>query len=391
MSDVGAPADDDDPTEDLEDLYENAPCGYLSIRPNGRVFKANLTFASSIGFSREELVGKHLHELLNMAGRIFFETHFAPLLRMQGFFNEVALDLVTGRGSRLPVLVNARERRDKDGRHLFTRLTVFNAIDRRLYERQLIESRAIAVSSEREAQRIRAAEHEVLMGERETAVLREQFIAVLGHDLRNPLAAIASGMNLLLRTPLNARAKSVVGMVQNSTDRMAALIENVLDFARGRLGDGLALARNADAMLEPVLRHVVSELQTAWPEREIDTDFSISHPVDCDPGRISQLLCNLIGNALIHGAVANPIKVVARTDKGMFHLAVSNGGNAITKAALEKLFEPFFRAETAPNQQGLGLGLFIVAEIARAHGGSIQASSTPQETCFRFKMPLHQC
>ena len=88
-------------TEDYVDLYENAPCGYLSIRPDGRIVKSNATFSKWIGYSADELAGKRLTDLLNIAGRIFFETHFAPLLRMQGTFNEVALDLATQAGDRL--------------------------------------------------------------------------------------------------------------------------------------------------------------------------------------------------------------------------------------------------------------------------------------------------
>ncbi len=144
------PIEKSSPTEDLEDLYENAPCGYLSIEPNGRVFKVNLTFSTWLGFPREELVGKQFHDLLNIAGRIFFETHFAPLLRMQGFFNEVALDFVTKQGVRLPVLVNATEKRDAEGGHVFTRLTIFNATDRRRYERELLTAKGAAEESQKE-------------------------------------------------------------------------------------------------------------------------------------------------------------------------------------------------------------------------------------------------
>src|SRR5215208_1028071 len=100
--------------EDLEDLYENAPCGYLSLRPDGRIVKVNVTLCSWIGYPAEALLGKRFLELLNIAGRMFYETHFAPLLRMQGFFNKVALDLVTAGGERLPVLANALERRDAE-------------------------------------------------------------------------------------------------------------------------------------------------------------------------------------------------------------------------------------------------------------------------------------
>jgi sigma-B regulation protein RsbU (phosphoserine phosphatase) len=126
--------------EDLEDLYQNAPCGYLSLQPDGRIVKTNQTFCRWTGYSPDELIGKRLQELLNIAGRIFFETHFAPLLRMQGFFNEVALDLVKKDGEALPVLVNAAERTSVDGKPQFIRLTVFNATDRRRYERELLKA-----------------------------------------------------------------------------------------------------------------------------------------------------------------------------------------------------------------------------------------------------------
>src|ERR1700754_142130 len=123
--------------EDLKDLYENAPCGYLSLRADGRIAKANQTFCRWTGYALEDLIGKRLHDFLNIAGRIFYETHFAPLLRMQGFFDEVALNLVKKDGESFPVLVNAAERKDADGKPQFIRLTVFNATDRRRYERDL--------------------------------------------------------------------------------------------------------------------------------------------------------------------------------------------------------------------------------------------------------------
>jgi sigma-B regulation protein RsbU (phosphoserine phosphatase) len=119
---------------DFEDLYENAPCGYLSLRPDGRIDRANRTLAGWTGYAADDLPGMRLSDLLNMAGRIFFETHVSPLLRMQGFFDEFALDLLTNEGRRLPAIANAHERRDKAGALLFTRLTVLRAADRRRYE-----------------------------------------------------------------------------------------------------------------------------------------------------------------------------------------------------------------------------------------------------------------
>ena len=130
--------------DDLEDLFENAPCGYASARPNGRLSKVNQTLATWTGYAAEQLVGRRFLDLLNIAGKIYYETHFAPLLRMQGFFNEVALDLVRADGTALPVLVNAVARRDEAGELRFIRITVFNATDRRRYERDLLDARRMA-------------------------------------------------------------------------------------------------------------------------------------------------------------------------------------------------------------------------------------------------------
>ena len=130
--------------DDLEDLFDNAPCGYVSTCPDGRITKINRTLSLWLNADRDQLVGKRFQDLLNIAGKIYYETHFAPLLRMQGFFNEVALDLVSNTGQLVPVLVNAVERRDESGQVRFIRITVFNATERRRYERELLEARRIA-------------------------------------------------------------------------------------------------------------------------------------------------------------------------------------------------------------------------------------------------------
>src|SRR3954462_883687 len=130
--------------DDLDDLFEHAPCGYVSARPDGTILRLNRTLALWLGREADDLVGRRFQELLNIAGKIYYETHFAPLLRMQGFFNEVALDLASNTGQLIPVLVNAVERRDGSGQVRFIRITVFNATDRRRYERELLEARRIA-------------------------------------------------------------------------------------------------------------------------------------------------------------------------------------------------------------------------------------------------------
>lgn len=381
--------------EDLEDLYESAPCGFVSLRPDGRIARANRTFCLWTGYAPDELTGKRLHDLLNIAGRIFYETHFAPLLRLQGFFNEVALDLVRKDGETYPVLVNAMERRDAEGKPQFVRLTVFDATDRRRYERELLKARdelkTLAKTLERrvaEATVKQLRTDSALDAQRMEAELREQFIAVLGHDLRNPLASIAAGMNLIQQSKLDERAEGITILVQKSVARMASLVDNLLDFARGRLGGGLTLTLST-LPLEPVLRLVVDELQSIHPGTIIKTDFALTRPVTADPVRLGQLLSNLLGNALTHGAEGEPVTVIAKTED-QFELAVCNAGTPIEAAAMDRLFRPFSRGEVRPSREGLGLGLYIASEIAKAHGGTIDVTSTPELTCFTLRMPLER-
>ena len=381
--------------EDLEDLYENAPCGYLSLRPDGRIAKVNGTLCRWTGYAPDELIGKRLHDLLNIAGRIFYETHFAPLLRMQGFFNEVALDFVKKDGRPFPVLVNAAERRDADNKPLFIRLTVFNATDRRKYERELLKARdeMKALSEELERKVAQALSEQrrsdtVLTSLQSEGQLREQFVAVLGHDLRNPLAAISAGIELIQRARLDEKSEKILLMMQKSVGRMAGLIDNILDFARGRLGAGVTLTLSSQS-LEPTLRQVVDELQSTHPEMMIETRFDLTKAVRADPVRIGQLLSNLLGNALTYGAKGHPVILSAKTDD-QFELQVCNAGAPISPEAMERLFLPFSRGEVRPSQQGLGLGLFIASEIAKAHGGRIDVNSTPERTCFTLRMPLER-
>jgi signal transduction histidine kinase len=225
-----------------------------------------------------------------------------------------------------------------------------------------------------------------LTGERETAALREQFIAVLGHDLRNPLAAIDGGVRLLEREDLSERGRTVSTLIHRSVSRMSALIDDVLDLARGRLGGGLAIGGRRGELLGPVIDQVVAELRTSHPNRRIETDLLIASTVACDRSRLAQLFSNLIGNALSHGSSDAPVTVSAETRDGDFIFSVANQGEPIPPHIMERLFEPFSRGEVRPSGQGLGLGLYISAEIARAHGGTLEAASADDETRFTFRM-----
>jgi len=233
-----------------------------------------------------------------------------------------------------------------------------------------------------------AASQAALLSQREAAELREQFIAVMGHDLRNPLASIDAAARLLQKTPLNERAAMLVHTMQGSVLRMAGLIDNVLDLARGRLGGGFQVERRRTLDLKPALEQVIDELQLAHPQRRIQAHLEVDAPVDCDARRVAQLFSNLLANALVHGSETTPIRLQARTTADSFELAVANGGDPIPEAVRAKLFLPFERASMKPHQQGLGLGLYIASEIAKAHDGTLEVASDAAETRFTFRMPL---
>jgi sigma-B regulation protein RsbU (phosphoserine phosphatase) len=229
------------------------------------------------------------------------------------------------------------------------------------------------------------AQEEKLARDREAAELREQFIAVLGHDLRSPLASVAAGTQLLIRHP--ERAAEIAEHIERSISRMTELIENILDFARGRLGGGFVTTRDSEKPLEPVLLQVIKELMVVHPQQDVATDIDLREPVRCDRQRVAQLLSNLLGNAFLYGAPNRPIQVRARAEGGQFELSVTNFGATIEPSDLERLFQPFFRGKVRGSREGLGLGLYICSEIGKAHGGTISVSSESGTTCFTLRMP----
>ncbi len=237
----------------------------------------------------------------------------------------------------------------------------------------------------------KVADSEVLLiEERKTLALREQFIGVLGHDLRNPLTGILGGMEMLQKNPLNARAAQWAKMVVASASRMAELIDVVMDFSRSRLGGGLTLERHLHEEVELVLRETVTRLQTGNARREIETHFDVPVPLYCDLKRLAQLTSNLVGNALTHGDPDKPIILAAVAADSCFEISVANGGAPIPLAALASIFEPFSGGAVQPSRDRLGLGLYISQQIALAHGGELTVSSTPEATKFTFRMPLGQ-
>lgn len=225
----------------------------------------------------------------------------------------------------------------------------------------------------------------------QTALFRDQFIGILGHDLRNPLSAIRASAQLLLRKPLEPGQEKALWRIVHSSGRMGRMISDVLDLARGHLGGGLPLHRQRMNLPE-VCRHVLDELGVTHPDRSLLLDVQTDGWGEWDPDRVAQVVSNLVGNALEHGMPDEPVRVKISEAAGSSSevcLAVHNEGDPIPPAQLWTIFEPF-RSSPQPQRgsKGLGLGLYIVHQIAEAHGGTVKVHSTAEDgTTFEVRLP----
>jgi signal transduction histidine kinase len=248
---------------------------------------------------------------------------------------------------------------------------------------------AALIASQLDHQMLQEQEHRALLDERAAGELREQFIAILCHDLRNPLHAVYASGDMLERRLTDPQSLAFVSRIKSNVRRMSALIDDVLDFARGRLGGGIGLELTDVDNINAGLATVVQELRDAQPECEIIAYMSVNRAVRCDLGRLQQVASNLLANALTHGLPHSPVKISARADENDLVLEVWNAGEPIPAESLSKIFEPFWRHSVSASRNGLGLGLHICSQIVRAHAGRISVTSSRKDgTQFSARLPL---
>ncbi|HDS1556434.1 GAF domain-containing sensor histidine kinase [Stenotrophomonas maltophilia] len=217
--------------------------------------------------------------------------------------------------------------------------------------------------------------------------LRDQFIAVLGHDLRSPLQAISVAADALEDEATSARQQQMLAHIASGVTRMDGLINDVLDFARGRLGGGIPISLRESDTLQADLERVAAEVAIATGREDIDVQMRIEGSVVCDPGRLSQLLANLLTNAVQHGERSLPVTLRVHAASNRLTLDVHNAG-CIAPDRLSTIFNPFSREKGELPRPGLGLGIYIASEIAKSHGGILDVvSSESAGTVFTFRMP----
>ena len=221
----------------------------------------------------------------------------------------------------------------------------------------------------------------------ETLRLNEMFSALLAHDLRNPLSAILASAHLLQKRGTDQLSQDTAARIVTSGNRMARLIEDMLDLARARLGGGIVVKRQPTDV-RALIDKVVREHQAAAPDRRIESSFNGDLTGLWDAERIAQVASNLIGNAIKHGEPATPVAVLVDGSQDCVTLAVRNGGT-IPREMRPHLFDPFRGGQREGGRsEGLGLGLYIVAQIVHAHDGKVEVQTgTDNETMFVVSLP----
>jgi phosphoserine phosphatase RsbU/P len=347
-----------------------APCGLLQTADDGTILRVNQVFCAWVGTDAAALLGvRRFQDLLTMGARIFHQTHWVPLLRMQGSISEIKLDLRRHDGSTLPVVFNAVRR--AQGSVMVHEIAAFVARDRDAYERELLRSRARLEELVAELTQLKSEAQD-------RATAAEQMIGIVSHDLRNPLSSIRLATALLNGTDPSDNQKRTLDRLARATDRADHLISDLLDFTQARLGKGLSVVL-APVDLHAIIGHAIDELKPVYSRQALCHLRTGTGACRADGHRLVQLVGNLISNAMTYGEPNTPVTVTSAVTDSSFTIAVHNAGTPIAAEARAHIFQPMARGTDANAGRSVGLGLFIVQEIARGHGGSVTVTSTAQD------------
>lgn len=336
----------------------------FGMRP-GDELDIKTTFCHDIWRSRKGIV------IDDVAGHPVYRDHPTPV--MYGFQSYISM----------PILL-------RDG-HFYGTLCAIDTRPNRLDTpdvRGMFRAFTDLLAAQLDAPRSLDPEDAKRLDARAVSELHDQLVTVLGHDLRNPIAAIVASAKLLGAMSPDDQVGSILAIIERSAARMFAMVDDVTDFARARLGEGLGFRRKSER-LDRVLRHVAEEQRMTYADREIIVDLDIAGDVLADSDQIARLASNLLVNALKYGDRTAPVRIAGSLGED-FRVAISNKGPAIPADKIDSLFAPFVRGDVGADQTGLGLGLYIVSEIARGHGGEIRVHSDDVETTFTFVMPIEQ-
>lgn len=345
------------------DLYDNAPCGSISFQNDGLIFDINQTLASWLGYEKEELIHKRtLPSLFKIGGQIFFETHFFPLIKMQGFIKEVYFDIVKKDSSILHGLINVRLIPKNEDQENTYQATVLDISDRWNFELELVKAKQKAEADSK---------------------AKADFLSTISHEIRTPLNSILGIGNLLHHTPLNANQKEYARLLLHSSEHLLNLVNNLLDLSK---------IEAKKFTLEQVvfdINDLTTILQQTFSVKakekgiQLNTDLAENVPryIIGDPVKLNQVLTNLLGNAVKFtkkGSVSFSISVSQESeDKVCLKFVVSDSGIGIPAEKLESIFHEFVQASYDVNVEfgGTGLGLTISKKLLELHDSALHVSS----------------
>lgn len=357
--------------------------GLLLTAEDGGIESANLTFCRWMGYSQSTLLGMRIQELMSLEARTFHQAYWQPLMQLQGGVTNVKFDLIHHDGYKMPMMLSAISCAHSNG--VFHELALFRTEDRHKYERGLVNARLLAeghLAKNLKAQRSR----EIAQGKLRTiyaaaedrALFAEQMIGIVSHDLRNPLSAIRMAAEILSRRDPDARTIQMLGHISHSVERAQRLVADLLDFTLVQVGRGITVARTPLSFHE-VVADCLEEIRLSFPRSDLVHLRSGLGEFCADSDRLYQLVGNLAANAIAYGAEGSTVTVSTCIEDDTVSISVHNVGTPIPAALLSNLFDPMIRgSHDNAELRSVGLGLFIVREIVRAHQGEITVSSSAE-------------
>lgn len=358
-------------------LIDRAPCGLLTLAADGGIVDVNRAFLTWTRYSRERLVGvRRLDELFTVPCRIYYETHQAPLLRLQGFVNEIATDFVRSDGSVFPAFVNVVEERDGEPGEAGMIAAVFDASDRRRYERELMLARR---------------------GAEEALRAKAEFLAMFAHEIRNPLSAIALQVEMLDRKGAAHDPRVAMSRLHSSVDRVLALVNNMLDISK--LDAGKVTLEKTDFAIGDVIGAVIHTMSPLAERKgllvQVAVDNTLPERVRGDPMKLDQALTNLVGNAIKfteRGAVTLDARCLVRSPaQARVRFQVSDTGIGVPSEQQQSIFDEYAQADASVARRfgGTGLGLTITRKLVNLLGGQLTLDSEPgRGSTFAFDISL---
>jgi signal transduction histidine kinase/ActR/RegA family two-component response regulator len=352
----------------MDELLENAPCGFLVFADDGRIVEANATLLRLLEYERDEFLRLHIEKIFSVAGRIFYQTHFFPLLKIKNQVEEIYLSLRSKSGADIPVLVNATRR--SGGERFFNDCVFMPMRQRNQYEDEILKAKKLAEEATR---------------------AKDEFLSVVSHELRTPLNGILGWAQILqTRQPDSETIKRAVDAIARGARAQSKLIEDILDFTRIISGKLRLDVRQVDLVM--IIESAIDVIAPAANAKDIrlQTILDSNSFVSGDVERLQQVLWNLLSNAVKFTPKGGRVQIRVQRVNSSVEIVVSDTGKGISAEFLPFVFERFKQSDnsTTRRQGGLGLGMAITRHLVELHGGTIRAESEGEDSGATFTVSL---